>query len=228
MDKIYFFSKDEDNIETIKKVLSPMDFNFAIRSFSEKAGNIDEDTDLVIIDICDSDIKNDAFYKEFFKKLEGLKKPSIIVLNQGQLDLITFLINMSAAPDDIIFKNQLDKELVPRIKFILSKKYHPLSKESLVPVNGLVLNLEKYELSVDGKPVEITFKEYELLKLLIENKNKVFSRNKLLSSIWGYDFYGGSRTVDVHIRRLRMKLGAPYSDMLKTVRNVGYMFDSEN
>jgi len=70
----------------------------------------------------------------------------------------------------------------------------------------------------------LTFKEYELLKILLENQNKVCSRNKLLSVIWGYDFYGGSRTVDVHMKRLRSKLDTPYNLMLKTIRNVGYMF----
>jgi DNA-binding response OmpR family regulator len=79
-------------------------------------------------------------------------------------------------------------------------------------------------LAVNGLSIELTFKEYELLKILLENQNKVLSRNKLLSVVWGYDFYGGSRTVDVHMRRLRSKLDAPYNLMLKTVRNVGYMF----
>jgi DNA-binding response OmpR family regulator len=92
---------------------------------------------------------------------------------------------------------------------------------------SLVLNLDKYELTVNDNEVELTFKEYELLKLLLENPDKVYSRNKLLSIVWGYDFYGGSRTVDVHMRRLRSKLELPYSDMLKTVRNVGYMFSPD-
>ena len=100
-------------------------------------------------------------------------------------------------------------------------------QENCLIFRDLVLNLDKYELSINGEGIELTYKEYELLKLLLENPNKVFSRNNLLSKVWGYDFYGGSRTVDVHMRRLRSKLVAPYIDMLKTVRNVGYMFSPE-
>ena len=91
----------------------------------------------------------------------------------------------------------------------------------------MVINLEKYELTVKGIVVELTFKEFEMLKYLIINVNKVFSRNILLSKIWGYDFYGGNRTVDVHMRRIRSKLPSPYDLMFKTVRNVGYMFSQK-
>jgi len=93
-----------------------------------------------------------------------------------------------------------------------------------IVVGELVLNLDKYELSVGGEVIVLTFKEFEMLKLLMKNKNKVFTRIKLLSLVWGYDYYGGSRTVDVHMRRLRSKIPLPYCDMLKTIRNVGYMF----
>jgi DNA-binding response OmpR family regulator len=128
--------------------------------------------------------------------------------------------------DDFVLYAQLKEELSARIKAVtLKNKIFP-PKNSIV-VNDLVLNLDKYELSVNQKPVELTFKEFELFKLLLQNQDKVFSRNKLLSAVWDYDFYGGSRTVDVHIRRLRSKIPSPYNLMLKTVRNVGYMFSTQ-
>ncbi|MCK5566695.1 MAG: response regulator transcription factor [Actinomycetia bacterium] len=101
-----------------------------------------------------------------------------------------------------------------------------IPKDSLV-VGDMILNLEKYELSVNGEIVALTFKEFEILKLLLQNKNKVFTRINLLSAVWGYDYYGGSRTVDVHMRRLRVKIPPPYNNMLKTIRNVGYMFSPQ-
>jgi DNA-binding response OmpR family regulator len=122
-----------------------------------------------------------------------------------------------------LFSDRLEEELFLRIRFVLASVKILTPKNSLI-VDRLVLNLDKYELTVNGLSVELTFKEYELLKILLENQNKVLSRNKLLSVVWGYDFYGGSRTVDVHMRRLRSKLDTPYNLMLKTVRNVGYMF----
>ena len=122
-----------------------------------------------------------------------------------------------------MFCDRLEEELFLRIRLALASVKILTPKNSLV-IDQLVLNLDKYELTVNGLSVELTFKEYELLKILLENQNKVLSRNKLLSVVWGYDFYGGSRTVDVHMRRLRSKLDTPYNLMLKTVRNVGYMF----
>ncbi|MCL4386728.1 MAG: winged helix-turn-helix domain-containing protein, partial [Cyanobacteria bacterium] len=90
-----------------------------------------------------------------------------------------------------------------------------------------IIIFEKYELSIEGQIIELTFKEFEMLKYLVQNEDKVFSRNILLSKIWGYDFYGGNRTVDVHMRRIRSKLPSPYDQMLKTIRNVGYMFSQK-
>jgi two-component system alkaline phosphatase synthesis response regulator PhoP len=102
----------------------------------------------------------------------------------------------------------------------------------LVPQNSfvvgdLILNFEKYELKVNDRIIVLTFKEFEMLKLLLQNQDKVFTRINLLSTVWGYDYYGGSRTVDVHMRRLRAKIPPPYNKMLKTIRNVGYMFSSQ-
>ncbi|MCD4670255.1 MAG: response regulator transcription factor [Actinomycetia bacterium] len=98
-----------------------------------------------------------------------------------------------------------------------------IPEDSLV-IGDMVLNLEKYELSIGTEVIVLTFKEFEILRLFMQNMNRVFTRIDLLSSVWGYDYYGGSRTVDVHMRRLRAKIPPPYNNMLKTIRNVGYMF----
>jgi DNA-binding response OmpR family regulator len=93
-------------------------------------------------------------------------------------------------------------------------------------VGGIELNLANYQVSVDGRPVNFTFMEYELLKFLATHPGRVFSREALLSRVWGYDYYGGERTVDVHIRRLRAKLGPDSAGRIQTVRSVGYRFDA--
>jgi len=134
-----------------------------------------------------------------------------------------FLLENFIKYDDIIFTDRLEKELFLRINIIL-RRHRSATLGSILKVDNLILNLENYEVSVQGEIIEMTFKEYELLKYLIQNEGKVISRNVLLSKIWGYDFYGGSRTVDVHMRRLRSKLPPPYYQMLKTVRQVGYIF----
>jgi DNA-binding response OmpR family regulator len=95
--------------------------------------------------------------------------------------------------------------------------------ENVIQENGIAINFETYEVWLDGKTIDLTFKEYELLKCLMTHKGRVYSRNQLLNDVWGYDYYGGARTVDVHIRRLRSKLGR-YESLVETVRNVGYRF----
>lgn len=96
--------------------------------------------------------------------------------------------------------------------------------EALVEYGGLVLNLETYQASFGGQPLDLTYMEYELLKFLAQNPGKVFSRETLLSRVWGYEYFGGARTVDVHIRRLRAKLGEEHANLIQTVRSVGYRF----
>jgi len=96
--------------------------------------------------------------------------------------------------------------------------------ESLIEYSGLVLNVETYQASFGGQALDLTFMEYELLKFLAQNPGKVFSRETLLSRVWGYEYFGGARTVDVHIRRLRAKLGEEHANLIQTVRSVGYRF----
>jgi DNA-binding response OmpR family regulator len=87
-----------------------------------------------------------------------------------------------------------------------------------------VLNLETYQAAVAGKALDLTYMEYELLRFLAARPGKVFTRETLLSRVWGYEYYGGARTVDVHVRRLRAKLGEEHAHLIETVRSVGYRF----
>lgn len=94
-----------------------------------------------------------------------------------------------------------------------------------VRVGSLEVDLATYQVTVGGEPIDFAYKEYELLRFLITHPGRVFSREALLNRVWGYDYYGGARTVDVHVRRLRAKLGAEHAGRIKTVRGVGYRFD---
>jgi len=98
------------------------------------------------------------------------------------------------------------------------------TRPELVEYGELVLNLETYQAAVSGAPIDLTYMEYELLKFLASHPGKVFTRETLLSRVWGYEYYGGARTVDVHIRRLRAKLGEEHAGLIQTVRSVGYRF----
>lgn len=98
------------------------------------------------------------------------------------------------------------------------------SRPELIEQSGLLLNTETYQASIEGRPLDLTYMEYELLKYLAQNPGRVYTREQLLSRVWGYEYYGGARTVDVHVRRLRAKLGEENANLISTVRSVGYRF----
>lgn len=99
-----------------------------------------------------------------------------------------------------------------------------LADEDIIRFRDLQLNTATYQATVGGEPRDLTFMEYELLRFLVENPGRVWSRDQILAKVWGYDYFGGSRTVDVHVRRLRAKLGEERSSWITTVRSVGYRF----
>jgi len=100
----------------------------------------------------------------------------------------------------------------------------PSPEEPVLRYHDLELNTATYQATISGTPKDLTYMEYELLRFLVENPNRVWSREQILSKVWGYDYFGGSRTVDVHVRRLRAKLGEERSSWITTVRSVGYRF----
>lgn len=114
-------------------------------------------------------------------------------------------------------------ELEARLKHLFWRTGRGTRPE-LVECGPLVLNLETYQAAIAGRPLDLTYMEYELLKFLATHPGKVFTRETLLSRVWGYEYYGGARTVDVHIRRLRAKLGEEHANSIQTVRSVGYRF----
>jgi DNA-binding response OmpR family regulator len=125
--------------------------------------------------------------------------------------------------DDFCLTPFHPRELEARLKHLFWRTGSGTRPE-LVEYGPLVLNLETYQATIDAKPLDLTYMEYELLKFLATNPGKVFTREILLSRVWGYEYYGGARTVDVHIRRLRAKLGEEHANLISTVRSVGYKF----
>ena len=110
-----------------------------------------------------------------------------------------------------------------RVKRLLRKTNNTDTSE-VIKCGDLVIDIAKYEVSINGKLIELTFREYELLRFLASNPGRVFTRDALLNKVWGYDYYGGDRTVDVHIRRLRSKIEDSSHTFIETIRNIGYRF----
>ena len=125
--------------------------------------------------------------------------------------------------DDFCLAPFHPRELEARLRHLFWRSGRG-TRPDLVEYGDLILNLETYQAAIGGRPLDLTYMEYELLKFLSSHPGKVFTRETLLSRVWGYEYYGGARTVDVHIRRLRAKLGEEHANLIQTVRSVGYRF----
>ena len=178
--------------------------------------------DLVILDIMMPKLDGFTACKEI-KKISDV--PIIMLSARGEED--DKLFGFELGIDDYIVKPFSPKELMARVNVVLERR-NSVSKDnsSVLTFDGLEINIAARTVSVDGKRVELTPKEYDLLFYLIKNKNIALSRDKLLSDIWGYDFFGDDRTIDTHIKNLRNNLG-PYRDFIVTLRGVGYKFEYE-
>jgi len=178
--------------------------------------------DLIIMDIMMPKLDGFSACKEI-KKLRDI--PIIMLSARGEE--YDKLFGFELGIDDYIVKPFSPKELMARVNAVLtrrnSQQQQPLDSE--LTYDGLTINIPARSVYVDGNKVELTPKEYELLFYLVQNKNIALSREKLLSDIWGYDFFGDDRTIDTHIKNLRNNLGK-YRDYIVTLRGVGYKFEA--
>ncbi|MEM7096332.1 MAG: response regulator transcription factor [Actinomycetota bacterium] len=145
--------------------------------------------------------------------------PIMLLVSGRQLD---DLATRNELFDDFCLTPFHPREFERRLEHALWRDGDVTSMSELITYEELVLNVDTYEAAIAGTPLELTYMEYELLRYLASNPGRVFTREVLLSQVWGYDYFGGARTVDVHIRRLRSKLGEDHAGMIQTVRSVGY------
>ena len=183
-------------------------------------------TDCIIIDA-----RRDLPTAKSFTKLittTGVSTPLIIITTEGGLSAI----NADWGITDVILDTAGPAEVDARIRIVIGKDaIEQLTKNpSLKEIRSgeVVIDEDSYTAKIKGRTLDLTFKEFELLKYLAQHPGRVFSRSQLLQEIWGYDYFGGTRTVDVHIRRLRSKLGPEFESIIDTVRNVGYRFSTSN
>ena len=177
--------------------------------------------DLIVMDIMMPKLDGYSACKEIRKT-----KDIPIIMLSARGEEYDKLFGFELGIDDYVVKPFSPKELMARINAVLSRKSGASAPVSeVMTFNGLEINIPARTVTVDGKKVELTPKEYDLLFYLVENKNIALSRDKLLSDIWGYDFFGDDRTIDTHIKNLRNNLG-PYRDFIVTLRGVGYKFEA--
>ena len=156
-------------------------------------------------------------------RMEG-ETPVIMLTAKG--DTGDRVQGLDLGADDYVSKPFDAKELIARIKAVLRRSV-PVEPERTIQLEGLSVSLENYAVQLDGRPLEMPPKEIELLYFLASHSGKVFTREQLLEQVWGFDFFGDSRTVDVHVKRIREKLGDCHPWQLKTVWGVGYKFEKQ-
>ncbi len=149
----------------------------------------------------------------------GVNVPLMLILTEGGLTAVS----ADWGVDDVVLETAGPAEVDARIRLVVGRQ--ALDKTSnKIHASGVVIDEASYSAKVQGRPLDLTFKEFELLRFLATHPSRVFTREQLLSEVWGYDYFGGTRTVDVHVRRLRAKLG-DLESLIGTVRNVGYRFN---
>ena len=212
---------DDSTANKVTAILSQENINsFIIQSNEDVTqfsnNNFESNYDVIIIDT--SSISYDAFQKIVIQSnsndipsLAIISPESLLMLKDSEIsDFITTPIKLS--------------ELITRCQRI-TKRTNNVSTEKLIKFGDLLINPDNYEVKIKGNRVNLRFKEYELLLLLASNPGRVYDRASLLNQIWGYDYFGGTRTVDVHIRRLRSKIEVlPDTEYIETIWNVGYRF----
>ena len=154
------------------------------------------------------------------RKTDRPLEPLLLLISGAQLSDLDLRDDLY---DDFCLSPFHPRELEARLKHLFWRVGKG-GRPELLEYGPLVLNIETYQAALSNRPLDLTYMEYELLKFLATHPGKVFSRETLLSRVWGYDYYGGARTVDVHIRRLRAKLGEEHANLIQTVRSVGYSF----
>jgi DNA-binding response OmpR family regulator len=152
----------------------------------------------------------------------GVDVPVVVVIHEGGL----VALSVDWGFDEILLPTAGPAEVDARLRLVVARRATESSagRSSALVLGELVIDESTYTVRLRGRPLELTYKEFELLKYLAQHAGRVFSRAQLLAEVWGYDFFGGTRTVDVHVRRLRAKLGPEHEQLIGTVRNVGYKF----
>lgn len=182
------------------------------------------DYDIIIMDVMMPKLDGFSACKEI-KKIKDI--PVIMLSARGEE--YDKLFGFELGIDDYMVKPFSPKELIARVNAVLTR-HNPKDaseKNDVLEFGGLVIDIPGRSVTIDGERIVLTPKEYDLLFFLVKNKNIALSRDKLLSDIWGYDFFGDDRTIDTHIKNLRNNLG-PYRDYIVTLRGVGYKFEVES
>lgn len=229
MFNLAIITRDAEAIKELRSELLEQGFQCSVTTNGEKSlAEFAKHTPDVAIIVADDDANGMKGLVDNIKRQNRI--PVIALLTRELLADFTSGRTLRKGWDDDIDDFLLEPweapELITRIKRVIRLTNHVASVD-LIKHGDLMIDLADWQVTLGGQPVSLTYKEYELLRFLASNPGKVFSREALLDRVWGYDFFGGDRTVDVHIRRLRSKIEDATHNFIETVRNIGYRFREE-
>ncbi len=182
---------------------------------SQSIAHLDELSPSVVI--VDAEENPDQGFRLLSERASGTSSfPAMAAIARSDLDRFAW----HEVTDDFVFSGATASEIRTRLALLARK--NDAADEGVHRLGPLSLNTDTFQVKASGRVLDLTYKEFELLRFLVQRPGRVFTRSALLQEVWGYDFYGGTRTVDVHVRRLRAKLGVEHEGLIETVRGVGY------
>ncbi len=183
---------------------------------------VEKEPDLIIFNPKASYTELIDLYYSFKKEPRTQEIPIVLLLDEAEMKKA----DLPSGIQEVLYRPLRLTEAVVRIQHLF-KRLHKIDQKNIIQKGKLIIDVSKYEVRIGEKKIDLTYTEFELLKFLCTNPGTVFTREVLLNKVWGYEYYGGTRTVDVHIRRLRSKIEGKSATFIDTVRNIGYKFISE-
>ena len=219
--KVVFIADSLDNAHRFQQVLSALNVDVAAGSTVQlgKLLSAEVAPELVIFEARGT---ARSYLGQVVQQVEDLPAPLLLIVNEEELPSLQFPTTVAS---DFVMHGASVAECTARVKRLMTSQEEPASLDC-ISVDGLVINLATYQVTINGEPIDFTYLEYALLSFLAKHPGRTFSRDALLQRVWGFDYYGGSRTVDVHVRRIRSKLGPDLAERLETVRGVGYLWNA--
>lgn len=211
---------DAPDAETVLAALPLLSHELALVPAESKSIRTLASADVAIIDVTGSNL---LAARDFCRAVAAAHPELPVVVAIAETSLIA--LDSSWAADDFLMPGSTPVEIDARLRLLMSRHPVPVDQaedSQVAAIGRLVVDEVTYVARIGSKPLDLTYKEFELLHFLVKHAGRVFSREQLLQDVWGYDYFGGARTVDVHVRRLRAKLGREYEGVIATVRNVGY------